>query len=105
MSYVEAGGVNTWYAEYGTGRPLVLLHGAFADVSELGATIPALAGLAAGGHDDFRQVGAGGLEPGEQRGARALDDGDPGRRVTQHVTGVVAAGRRVERDEDAAAGG
>ena len=43
MSYVDAGGVHTWYAEHGTGDPLVLLHGAFADASAFGATTPALA--------------------------------------------------------------
>jgi pimeloyl-ACP methyl ester carboxylesterase len=43
MSYVEANGVRTWYAEHGTGHPLVLLHGAFTDASEFGATIPPLA--------------------------------------------------------------
>ena len=61
--------------------------------------------LAVRGHDDFGQVGAGGLELGEQRGVRGVNHGDPGRRVAQHVTGVVAAGGRVERDQDAAAGG
>jgi pimeloyl-ACP methyl ester carboxylesterase len=43
MTYLEAGGVNTWYAEYGTGDPLLLLHGGFSDASEFGATTPALA--------------------------------------------------------------
>lgn len=43
MSYVDAGGVKTWYAEHGTGDPLVLLHGGFTDASEFGGTIPALA--------------------------------------------------------------
>lgn len=43
MSYVDAGGVHTWYGEHGTGRPLVLLHGGLADASEFGANIPALA--------------------------------------------------------------
>lgn len=43
MSYVDAGGVHTWYAEHGAGDPLVLLHGGFADASEFGATIPDLA--------------------------------------------------------------
>jgi len=42
-SYVDAGGVHTWYDEHGTGRPLVLLHGGFSDASEFGANIPALA--------------------------------------------------------------
>ncbi len=45
MTYLEAGGVRTWYAEHGaaTGSPLLLLHGAFTDASEFGATTPALA--------------------------------------------------------------
>jgi pimeloyl-ACP methyl ester carboxylesterase len=43
MSYVGVGGVTTWYAEHGTGDPLVLLHGGFSDASEFGGTIPALA--------------------------------------------------------------
>ena len=43
MTYLQAGEVRTWYAEYGAGRPLVLLHGAFTDASEFGATTPALA--------------------------------------------------------------
>ena len=43
MSYVDAGGVKTWYAEHGVGDPLVLLHGAFTDASEFGGTVPALA--------------------------------------------------------------
>jgi hypothetical protein len=43
MAYADAGGVHTWYAEYGSGRPLLLLHGAFTDASEFGATVPALA--------------------------------------------------------------
>jgi pimeloyl-ACP methyl ester carboxylesterase len=42
MAYADAGGVHTWYAEYGSGRPL-LLHGAFTDASEFSATVPALA--------------------------------------------------------------
>lgn len=43
MSYVDADGLHTWYAEYGAGDPLVLLHGGFTDASEFGATTPALA--------------------------------------------------------------
>jgi pimeloyl-ACP methyl ester carboxylesterase len=43
MAYVDAGGVHTWYAEYGSGKPLLLLHGALTDASEFGATTPALA--------------------------------------------------------------
>jgi pimeloyl-ACP methyl ester carboxylesterase len=42
MSYVDVGGVKTWYAERGTGDPPLLLHGAFTDASEFGGTIPAL---------------------------------------------------------------
>jgi hypothetical protein len=40
MAYADDGGVHTWYAEYGSGRPL-LLHGALTDASEFGATGPA----------------------------------------------------------------
>jgi pimeloyl-ACP methyl ester carboxylesterase len=43
MTYVDAGGVHAWYAEQGTGEPLLLLHGALTDASEFGATAPALA--------------------------------------------------------------
>jgi pimeloyl-ACP methyl ester carboxylesterase len=43
MTYVDAGGVQTWYAEEGQGQPLLLLHGALTDASEFGATAPALA--------------------------------------------------------------
>jgi pimeloyl-ACP methyl ester carboxylesterase len=43
VTYVDAGGVHTWYDEHGAGQPLVLLHGGFADASEFGANIPALA--------------------------------------------------------------
>jgi pimeloyl-ACP methyl ester carboxylesterase len=43
MSYVDAGGAKTWYAEHGTGDPLLLLHGGFTDASEFGGTLPALA--------------------------------------------------------------
>lgn len=43
MPYVDAGGVHTWYAEYGSGKPLLLLHGALTDASEFGANTPALA--------------------------------------------------------------
>ena len=42
MSYADVGGVHTWYAEHGAGDPLLLLHGAFTDASEFGATLPAL---------------------------------------------------------------
>jgi len=43
MSYVDVGGVKTWYAEHGSGDPLLLLHGGLTDASEFGATLPALA--------------------------------------------------------------
>jgi pimeloyl-ACP methyl ester carboxylesterase len=43
MTYVDVDGVHTWYAEQGSGRPLLLLHGAVTDASEFGATAPALA--------------------------------------------------------------
>ena len=43
MTYVDVGGVKTWYAEQGSGDPLLLLHGAFTDASEFGATTRALA--------------------------------------------------------------
>jgi pimeloyl-ACP methyl ester carboxylesterase len=43
MTYVDAGGVHTWYSEAGTGEPLLLMHGALTDASEFGATAPALA--------------------------------------------------------------
>jgi pimeloyl-ACP methyl ester carboxylesterase len=43
VSYVDAGGARTWYAEHGAGDPVVLLHGALTDASEFVATIPALA--------------------------------------------------------------
>jgi len=43
MTYVDVAGVHTWYAEHGTGDPLVLLHGGLTDASEFGANIPALA--------------------------------------------------------------
>ncbi len=57
------------------------------------------------GHDDLGQLRAVRLELGEQRGVGGVDDRDPGGRVTQYMTGVVAAGRGVERDQDAPAGG
>ena len=43
MTYVDAGGVHTWYEEHGAGDPLVLMHGGFTDASEFGANTPALA--------------------------------------------------------------
>jgi pimeloyl-ACP methyl ester carboxylesterase len=43
MTYIDAGGVHTWYAEEGAGQPVLLLHGALTDSSEFGATAPALA--------------------------------------------------------------
>ncbi|MGD0703057.1 MAG: alpha/beta hydrolase [Trebonia sp.] len=44
MSYLDVAGVQTWYAEHGSGDPLVLLHGGFSDASEFGGMTPALAG-------------------------------------------------------------
>ena len=35
-AYVDAGGIQTWYAVRGAGEPLVYLHGAFGDSRELG---------------------------------------------------------------------
>jgi pimeloyl-ACP methyl ester carboxylesterase len=43
MTYLDAGGVHTWYEEHGTGSPLILMHGGFSDASEFGANTPALA--------------------------------------------------------------
>ena len=43
MTYVDVAGLKTWYAEYGSGDPLVLLHGGLTDASEFGANTPALA--------------------------------------------------------------
>lgn len=43
MTYLDAGGVHTWYDEHGTGSPLILLHGGFSDASVFGANTPALA--------------------------------------------------------------
>jgi pimeloyl-ACP methyl ester carboxylesterase len=36
MSYADVGGVKTWYAEHGSGEPLILLHGGLTDASEFG---------------------------------------------------------------------
>ncbi|MFD1530566.1 hypothetical protein [Pseudonocardia aurantiaca] len=33
---VDVGGVPTWYAEHGSGEPLVYLHGEFSDSRDLG---------------------------------------------------------------------
>jgi pimeloyl-ACP methyl ester carboxylesterase len=44
MTYLDVDGVRTWYAEQGTGQPMLLMHGALTDSSEFGATAPALAG-------------------------------------------------------------
>jgi pimeloyl-ACP methyl ester carboxylesterase len=43
VSYVDAGGVHTWYDEQGDGFPLVLLHGGFSDASQFGPNLPPLA--------------------------------------------------------------
>ena len=61
--------------------------------------------LAGRGDDDLRQLRAVGLKRPEQVRVRRVHDGDPGRRVTQHVPGVVTAGRGIQRHQDAAAGG
>src|SRR5215467_7035027 len=44
--YVQLGGVRTWYAEYGDGEPLVLLHpgGGGIDARALDSSLGALAG-------------------------------------------------------------
>jgi pimeloyl-ACP methyl ester carboxylesterase len=43
VTYVDAGGVHTWYAGHGAGHPLVLLHGGFASADEFGANLKDLA--------------------------------------------------------------
>jgi pimeloyl-ACP methyl ester carboxylesterase len=43
MPYVEVGGRPTWHEVRGQGRPVVLLHGAFAGASSWAAQAPALA--------------------------------------------------------------
>jgi pimeloyl-ACP methyl ester carboxylesterase len=42
-SYVDAGGIHTYYEVQGQGDPLVLLHGGFATIETWGAQTPALA--------------------------------------------------------------
>jgi pimeloyl-ACP methyl ester carboxylesterase len=42
-SYVQVGGVRTWYEERGEGAPLVLLHGGMGDARDFAANIDALA--------------------------------------------------------------
>ncbi|WP_127783538.1 alpha/beta hydrolase [Rhodococcus sp. X156] len=41
--YVTVNGVNTWYAEHGSGEPLVLLHGGMSDQLNFIANVDALA--------------------------------------------------------------
>ena len=43
MTYVEVGGRPTWHEVHGAGRPVVLLHGAFAGVSSWAGQAPVLA--------------------------------------------------------------
>lgn len=40
MTYVEVGETRTWYAEHGSGEPLVYLHGGWSDARELDETLP-----------------------------------------------------------------
>jgi pimeloyl-ACP methyl ester carboxylesterase len=42
-SYVDVGGLHMYYEIHGTGKPLVLLHGAFGDIPSWGPTLTALA--------------------------------------------------------------
>ena len=42
-TYVDAGGVHTYYEVVGAGEPLLLLHGGFATIETWGAQTPALA--------------------------------------------------------------
>ena len=42
-SYVQVGGVRTWYEERGEGAPLVLLHGGMGDARDFATNIDALA--------------------------------------------------------------
>ena len=44
MTYVDVDGLPTWHEVHGEGRPLVLLHGAFAGASSWSAQTPALVG-------------------------------------------------------------
>jgi pimeloyl-ACP methyl ester carboxylesterase len=42
-TYVQLGGVKTWYDEHGSGEPLVLLHGGLLDSRQFAPILPALA--------------------------------------------------------------
>jgi pimeloyl-ACP methyl ester carboxylesterase len=42
--YVDLGGKKTWFDSWGSGSPLVLLHGDFVSNDMWGPTAPALAG-------------------------------------------------------------
>jgi pimeloyl-ACP methyl ester carboxylesterase len=42
VTYVEVNGLRTWHEVRGAGRPVVLLHGAFAGASSWSAQAPAL---------------------------------------------------------------
>ena len=44
VTYVDVNGLATWHEVSGTGRPVVLLHGAFAGASSWAAQAPALVG-------------------------------------------------------------
>ena len=48
MTYVEVNGGPTWHEVHGAGRPVVLLHGAFAGASSWSAQTPALVQAATG---------------------------------------------------------
>jgi len=41
--YAEVNGLNIYYEMYGTGQPLVLLHGAYMTIDAMGEVVPALA--------------------------------------------------------------
>jgi pimeloyl-ACP methyl ester carboxylesterase len=43
-SYAELNGLNMYYEIHGTGRPLVLLHGAYMTIDAMGEVVPELAG-------------------------------------------------------------
>jgi pimeloyl-ACP methyl ester carboxylesterase len=42
-SYAELNGLNMYYEIHGTGRPLVLLHGAYMTIDAMGEVVPELA--------------------------------------------------------------